>query len=362
LGPEVRVHDAKTGKLLAGPLAGDGVGPALALRSDNRMLLTGAADGLARMWELPSGKPFGRAWACFAAEERIPDQHLPSHLHAPEVRRIAFDLTGRTIAALTVAYASDRKRPPRCMARAWEFGTDKVTAVEPKEWPDEALPMMFTLEGKLVLPAASAPRPARQLHQIFADDLKGKKVLFCGALSQDGSRALTGDGEGRLTLWDLATSKPVGEPMVYGKAERARLGELMRRDNPEVTAEQLEQVLAHLPPLCVTSVALSADGRRAAAVTTFVGAMTSGHVWLWDLQQRRVIAGPLDVSVQGKGSGSTGLMQFSPDGEVLAIGVNRQCAGQHLVGEVQLWELRPAAEPAGTGEAPPPQVRRLPPR
>ena len=85
----------------------------------------------------------------------------------------------------------------------------------------------------------------------------------------------SGSSDGTLLLWDVATHRPIGNP------------------------------LGNLPLGWVPSVAFSPDGKTLASGGNF-------GVWLWDVATHRKIGSPL-------GDGWAGSVAFSPDGKTLAI-------------------------------------------
>jgi len=104
------------------------------------------------------------------------------------------------------------------------------------------------------------------------------------AFSPDGKTLAAGSNDGSVRLWEVATHRPAGTPL-----------------------------LANGPGGSITSVAFSADGRTLAAGSNDGGA---GTVWLWDLATHQPIATPL-IDTQGDAFSS---VAFSPHGQNLAIG------------------------------------------
>jgi len=283
---EFRVWDAATGKPLAGPLTGRGVGLALAVSPDGTRALTGGFDGFARLWDLGSGKPVAEL-QCYTPTD-------PTRVGGARVERVAFAPAGRAV--VTVEWQEKSG-----LVRFWDTATGK-SAGEPQARASRAAPLRFTPEGKLVPEENAEPLPhPDRLVQV---------------LSEDGKLAVTGGADGRAVLWDYPARQAAGEPLVTPAGRN---------------------------PPWVVAAAFSPDGKWV-AVGTQRFPMGDAAVVVLDRETRAVVAGPLAVGAAG-GQGKEGGVRevaFAPNGKTLAVVVTRRGPGQQTqVSEVQLWELPP---------------------
>lgn len=281
---ELRVWDAATGKPLAGPLTGRGVGLALAVSPDGTRALTGGFDGFARLWDLGSGKSVAEL-QCYTPTD-------PTRVGGARVERVAFAPSGT--AAVTVEWQEKAG-----LARFWDPATGK-SAGEPQARSSRTAPLRFTPEGKLVPEekAEPLPHPDRLLQ----------------VLSEDGKLAITGGADGRAVLWDSAARKAVGEPLVTPAGRN---------------------------PPWVVAAAFSPDGKRV-AVGTLHYPTGAAAVGVLDRETRAAVAGPLAVgAARGQGKeGGVREVAFAPNGKTLAVVVTRRGPGQQTqVSEVQLWGI-----------------------
>jgi WD40 repeat protein len=286
-GQEVRIWDVATGKPLAGPLTGRGIGLSLAVSSDGGRALTGGLDGFARLWDLGGSKAIAEL-TCYTPKE-------PGVVGGARVERVGFAPGGKTAATVEWQGATG-------LVRVWDATTGKP-AGEPRPRASLTAPLQFTPEG------AVAPAPAEKGGPLPPDP---KRISF--TLSDDGKRAITGGADGRAVLWDYPAGKPIGEPLMQS---------------------------AEKNPPWVGAAAFSPDGKRV-AIGTQRFTKDDARVVVLDPETRAVAAGPFAVdAASGKGKqGGVTRVVFSPNGKILAVVVTRRGPGaQTLVSEVQLWEL-----------------------
>ena len=214
---------------LAQPVRGilaaqSGVVTALAYGSGGATLAAGYADGTIRLWDVAS-------------------HHLVSSTTwGAAVRTLAFSPDGKTLEAAG----------PGAIGR-WNLTTQAKIAAQP-------------LAGGA------------------AGDAPGDVAAF----SPDGKLLATGEEDGNIQLWNVATRQEIGEPMS-----------------------------SDLKP--VDAVAFSPDG------TTLAAASSDGTVQLWDVATQQEAGSAIAAS-----SAAVKTLMFSPDGKLLATGDED--------GNVQLWD------------------------
>jgi WD40 repeat protein len=206
---------------------------------DGKFLLTGGADGTARLWDLRTG------------QLRLPPLAIPEY---GPVEVVAFSPDGSLVAAsgsfkvfLWRADTGDPVRAPLAVPRevepdsltfspdnkflaaaarhglcVWDVATGHARS-EPKQ---RVLGLVFTPDSKRLVVAADKERTV----EIFQWDLtapgfpeRPTRRTFesgRGALAPDGWAALVSNGEGMVQLWDLATGQPRGRPFGPGKDQQ----------------------------------------------------------------------------------------------------------------------------------------------
>ena len=126
-------------------------------------------------------------------------------------------------------------------------------------------------------------------------------------LAADGRRAITAGRDGGVTVWDLTTAAPVRQFSVRTSRRKHGPPKGMEADTAWGTA-----------------VALTADGRRAAAATI------EGSVFVWDLDTGQELLADVDNDATGPPHGA---LRFTADGRLLAPTGSR--AGMRLIDVAQ---------------------------
>lgn len=187
----VRIWDAKTGKLLVGPLLHDGAVHMLCYSHDGTKLATASRDRTARVWDPATGRPL-----------------TPPLVHATEVNDLRFDPSDRMI----VTACGD---PPPAWAqgeaRIWDAALG--VAVTPAwRYADAACSAAFSPDGRRVVVTNSGGERGVVVHDL-ADDWRSAVALSAAArLLAEASVDETG---GVVPLpraefgptWDLAKDK-----------------------------------------------------------------------------------------------------------------------------------------------------------
>ncbi|QDT14937.1 WD40 repeat domain-containing serine/threonine protein kinase [Alienimonas californiensis] len=194
-----RVWDVETGKLLH-TFEHDASVYVVAFSPKGHRLLTGAADGVARVWNLSGPGGVGRVVREFRASDALLD--------------IAYGPDDTIDGGIVIGAAADRK------VYVWKANTGDVIHVlkHDGERPTRAA---VTPDGRRVV----ATDRSGQLLVWDLDDGKFLKAIPVGlpnhegdgdgglALLADGKRALVGDDAGIVRLWDLDTGEEVWSTM-----------------------------------------------------------------------------------------------------------------------------------------------------
>jgi WD40 repeat protein len=293
---QLRLWSVGTGKLVAGPVSGPGLGASGAVSPDGRMVITGGTAGEWRLWELPALTPTARGTV---GNSRID--------------RVAFRSDGKAFTVLHAQYGPNNS--VSYQASTLDTETRKPVG-GPIDWPAErpgGSPAGWTLTNNPSFGASGVPiRPegrAAEPLEVPGDDEK------CGgptawAISGDGKVAVSAGCNGKVIVWDYPTRKVVGEPL----AKWGRL-EVM---NPGLV--------------------LSPDGRLV-AVARMAEHGVKGHLLsltVYDVGTRAVAVGPIDLGALGVGLVSA--LAISPNGSFVAIAFDRR-GDQEPTSEIQLWKV-----------------------
>jgi WD40 repeat protein/serine/threonine protein kinase len=290
-----RLWDLPPARTLGQLVAGSRQATAVAFSSDGKTLLVGARDGTVRLWDVAGGQPVGTVLQ-----------------HGSEVKAVAWSPSGEAV----LTGGSDG------FARLW----DRQSGRQLQEFraPLDVQSVAFLDGGKTVLTAccegtiqrwdAATGRLLGELLKTRGDIQRlvlssdGKTAVVCGlrdcvkrwdleagrvlqeypeaggsrvcSLSADGRTVLTGSfGNRPALLWDVATGRPRGFPLLRGKGD-------------------------HLAG------AFSSDGRLA------VMGSVDGLASLWDTSTGRPVSPPLHHA------GEVCAADFRPDGRLLALASN----------------------------------------
>jgi WD40 repeat protein len=310
---------------------------ALAVSPDGTRMLTAGGDCDVRLWEIESGKmlaalqghkstvyglafsPDGKRAASTAGSEtsghkRMMIWNLESHALEHEVsafedpvQSVAFSPDGTMIATGSGTLNASTDNAVKLfdansgkLDHSFEGRPDEITAVAVTS--DARLAVAGTVRGGLQIwdLEQGALTKSISLHQ---------SAIRSVALARDGRRALVGADDGSIQLWDVALGTPIAE-----------IGRHVFRPSKK----DADKGKIRLKGAAITSIAISADGRRA------LSGGWDRMVRLWDLEARRELA-----ALQGH-DGVVWAVAFAPDGRHLL-----SAGGDHVFGHdptAKVWD------------------------
>ncbi len=290
----------------------------VAFRPDGRAVVTGDDSGAARAWDVPTGRPLG-----------------PVLAHGRPVRAATFR-DGRT---LLTAGADGR-------VWAWDPTTGHGTGTASL---GTAIPpgASFSPDGKYLLTACEksaggppVPAPCQGNEARLWDVATGRPVgeplrhagfVTWGGFSPDGRTALTGSEDGTARLWEVATGRAVGVPLRHpGQVVTAAFspdGRVVLTGCKDYKARLWDAATGSLlgPPLPhqadIWGVAFSPEGR------VVVTCCHDGQARLWGVESGKQLGPPLPHNNVVLAAA------FSPDGRALLTA----CWGKNAT----LWPVAP---------------------
>jgi WD40 repeat protein len=290
-----RLWDLPSAQTLGQLLGDSGQTTAVAFSPDGKTLLAGARDGTVRLWDVAGGQPIGPvlqhgsevkavAWSPSAEAvltggsnglARLWDRQNARQLQefrAPlDIQSVAFLDGGKTV--LTACCEGTIQR--------WDAATGRLLG-EPLKTNSGIQRLVFSSDGKTAVVCGlrdNARRWDLEAGRVLQEYPEAGGCRVC-SLSADGRTVLTGSfGNRPALLWDVATGRPQGFPLLHGKGD-------------------------HLAGT------FSPDGRL--AVTGGVDGVAS----LWDARTGRPVSPPLHHASEVCAA------DFRPDGRLLATASN----------------------------------------
>ena len=158
----------------------------------------------------------------------------------------------------------------------------------------------------------------RRSHLDFKEVFPHGDSVSAVAFSPDGKTIVSGSFDKTARLWDVASGKPIGRPMLHQDWVRSAVfspdGRLLATGSNDKTArlwvaatgQEVGRTLEH--PSCVFSVAFSPDGK------TLATACQDGAARLWGTTSGRLVGQPMVHPAEVES------VAFSPDGKTVLTG------------------------------------------
>ncbi|KIM20000.1 hypothetical protein M408DRAFT_40904, partial [Serendipita vermifera MAFF 305830] len=298
----IRVWDAETAELVTGPFEGHtDVVKSVAFSPDGLCIVSGSADMTIRVWDAKTMEALAG----------------PFEGHTASVNSVAFSPDG-----LRIVSGSDDKT-----IRLWDAETAAPIAGPFEGHTSWVGSIAFSPDGKRIV-SGSEDSTIRVWDVETAEVVTGTVESYLNwvksvAFSPDGARVVSGSDDGIIRLWDAETAELISEPFeghnetitcVAFSPDGTRIvsssyDATIRLWDAEIVDEVVEVVEADIGSTGAVCVSISPDGRRIAS-----GSL-DGVVWVWNAETAEVFAGPFEGD-----EAPVSCVAFSPDGTRIVSG------------------------------------------
>ncbi|KAH9963996.1 quinon protein alcohol dehydrogenase-like superfamily [Lactifluus volemus] len=300
----IRVWDATTGQIIAGPFTGHTEWvTSVAFSPDGERIASGSSDDTIRVWDATTGQI------------------------------IAGPFTGHTDYPISVAFSPDGERIASASndhtILVWDATTGQIIAGPFTGHTEGVRSVVFSPDGERIA-SASGDCTIRvwdaTTGQIVAGPFTGHtNWVESIAFSPDGERIASPSYDGTIRVWDATTGQIVAGPFtghtypvisVASSPDGERIALALEDHTIWVWDATTGQIVAGPSPFTghtdyIRSVAFSRDGERIAS------ASYDRTIRVWDATTRQIIAGPFTGHTNWVTS-----VAFSPDGEWIASASN----------------------------------------
>ena len=295
-----------------------------AISETQQQIVTGEADGTIRLWSLESGREVHQFDG-----------------HTDEITKVRFLSDGRLLSSsLDKTLRLWDGRTGRQIAVAWHIAPVQDFAFSDGDAPVVAAAIADARSGRGVVWQLGAAGDNLEFAPL-GDFLGHAAPVFSVAVSRDGRQIASGDGDGRIYVWnrdgvspldygaaiDAALARIEGEETSDAKSNRsaAEFTSLIDPAHPQGTLTLLgnDEIVAHRD--AVRALDFSDDGRR------LLSSADDFTIKVWDRQE-----GTLEKTLRGHG-GWVRSVQFSPENDdvILSAGYDRS---------VKSWKMSKYAE------------------
>ncbi|KIM33655.1 hypothetical protein M408DRAFT_61483 [Serendipita vermifera MAFF 305830] len=307
----IRLWDAETGELVTGSFEGHNKAiNSVAFSPDGTWVVSGSSDTTIRVWEAKTGQAVTG----------------PLKGHSKIVKSVAFSPNSRRI----VSGSYDRT------IRVWDAETGQVVTGPLKGHRKTVNSVAFSLDGRRIV-SGSLDRTIRvwdaETGKLVVGPFKAhRSAVKSVAFSPDGRRIVSGSYDQSVRLWDAETGRMITQPL-KGHDE-AVLSVAFSPDGRRIVSGSEDSTIrlwdaetsnVDMVPLkghhkTVNSVAFSPDGGR------IVSCSMDSTIRVWDSETGEVVAGPMEED------SSVNSVSFSPHGNRIVTGTND--------GIIRVWDAK----------------------